>query len=611
MMKIKVKYETLLWIIYGTITIIAMADRFTINYWPRQTFRIGTGSAGNDRLNGLKPGPWSVVLYDIIARVSGRFSICCFNFMLISRYVTVVHISICKRSNGPIFTRIMNHRLHIMEQWIASSWAAKHVIDCSNIVTANQRAHKLNGIALCILTLVHVWSILLPCVTHKWKAQVVLGAFEWPLSERAPPGFNDANTDTKTMSLQGDDVFRMVEMTLLLGILVPLSVKWMTSNWHLGIHVHRFITVLYFVDIVRRHSHPHSWILNTPIFVIWILDKVLSMEWRRVGKPYVVREKISNDYIALFWSDIENTWVTGDYSIVGSNYLMKMYPSSSMETRHPFTAFHNRAGSLNFLVPRKERDADFTHGAVIRVFNSDRSPVLGGDAKSHTTRLANDAIGRLSIWGPFQGEMTALIPKLLMHKKPQFSKTNYKRVIFVGSGSAVNFLLDAVSFLVSKTSPPLEEDIIDITVLCSTRDEALHAWVVKAMATLLERPAQEHCIEIKVILALTSAGVNEPHPVQIFPHKLPCDVETSMHSVSTTCDDTSSSNDTLHSIPSLVQNSNQVSAKTWTIEILKNRIAYSREIQNHSVVFCQGSTVFKEMMKKVCLSKDAVKLITG
>jgi hypothetical protein len=34
------------------------------------------------------------VLYDVIARVSGRFSICCFNFMLISRYVAIIELDI-------------------------------------------------------------------------------------------------------------------------------------------------------------------------------------------------------------------------------------------------------------------------------------------------------------------------------------------------------------------------------------------------------------------------------------------------------------------------------------------------------------------------------------
>jgi len=81
------KYEHALWTLHGIITVLAIVDRFTSNYWPRQSFQIGKGYAGNDRMDGFKEGPWSVVVYDVLARISGRFSIVVFNFMLISRYV--------------------------------------------------------------------------------------------------------------------------------------------------------------------------------------------------------------------------------------------------------------------------------------------------------------------------------------------------------------------------------------------------------------------------------------------------------------------------------------------------------------------------------------------
>jgi hypothetical protein len=80
----------------------------------------------------------------------------------------------------------------------------------SNAVHANLRLHKCNGIALCVLTLVHVWSILLPCVTHGWGARVIAGRFEWWLSERKPPGVKDVDFKHTTMNLQVDDVFRGV-----------------------------------------------------------------------------------------------------------------------------------------------------------------------------------------------------------------------------------------------------------------------------------------------------------------------------------------------------------------------------------------------------------------
>eukprot|EP00534_Pseudo-nitzschia_fraudulenta_P000213 CAMPEP_0201131298 /NCGR_PEP_ID=MMETSP0850-20130426/42431_1 /ASSEMBLY_ACC=CAM_ASM_000622 /TAXON_ID=183588 /ORGANISM="Pseudo-nitzschia fraudulenta, Strain WWA7" /LENGTH=281 /DNA_ID=CAMNT_0047401305 /DNA_START=242 /DNA_END=1087 /DNA_ORIENTATION=+ len=43
-------YETFVWVLFVSTTILAIVDRFTTNFWPRQMFSIGSGSAGNDRL---------------------------------------------------------------------------------------------------------------------------------------------------------------------------------------------------------------------------------------------------------------------------------------------------------------------------------------------------------------------------------------------------------------------------------------------------------------------------------------------------------------------------------------------------------------------------------
>ncbi len=106
-------------------------------------------------------GPWSVVLYDALARVSGRYSIICYNFLLITR-------------------------LECLEHLLTSSFVRKYMLDTSNIVNANIRLHTWNGVGLCVMTLLHVWSILFPCITHGYTAVVVPGVWEWPASERTP-----------------------------------------------------------------------------------------------------------------------------------------------------------------------------------------------------------------------------------------------------------------------------------------------------------------------------------------------------------------------------------------------------------------------------------------
>lgn len=156
-----VSYEAFVSILFYTLCILAVLDRFLWNTWPRQTYQIGRGSAGSDKMDGLKSGPWSVQLYDILARTSGRYAILAYNFLLLTRMESV--------------------------EWLfTDSFVSKYFLDCTNIVNANIHMHRWNGIALCILTLLHVWSILFPCVFHGYEAKLVLGQFEWPLSERTP-----------------------------------------------------------------------------------------------------------------------------------------------------------------------------------------------------------------------------------------------------------------------------------------------------------------------------------------------------------------------------------------------------------------------------------------
>eukprot|EP00984_Skeletonema_dohrnii_P012184 scaffold4918_cov90-Skeletonema_dohrnii-CCMP3373.AAC.2 len=78
-------------------------------------------------------GLCSVVLYDSLARVSGRYSIFCYNFLLIMRLECLEHI-------------------------LTSSFVRKYLLDTSNIVNANVRLHSWNGIGLCVMTLLHVWK---------------------------------------------------------------------------------------------------------------------------------------------------------------------------------------------------------------------------------------------------------------------------------------------------------------------------------------------------------------------------------------------------------------------------------------------------------------------
>lgn len=451
-----ISYEQFMWTVFIILSALAIIDRFVWNVWPRQTYKIGSGNAGGDRMEGYKPGPWSVVLYDGIARISGRYSIICYNFLLLTR-------------------------MESWEDFVSKSFIAKYCLDCRNIVNANIRLHTYTGILLCILTLLHVWSILFPCVFHGYSATVVVGNFEWPISERTPtkcsvedvegcwPG--DANPDLKQMGLQADDVFRMVEMTIFLLILMPLSIKWLTSQWHAGIQLHRLINIVYFVDIVRRHSHPHSWILNGPMFILYCIDKILySNYWHRNKSPEVKKVKIGKDFMVLYFKS-----KFGLTDTVGPDYALRLNASPVFESKHVFTSFENRSESY---LDDEADGFDWSVGIVIRVFRRKRIPAVCTDKRSHTERMFDNDKCDMLVTGPRQGEMSEVLRYAL------YADDAYPLVL-VGAGSAINFIIDTLQYCsVNKVNRS------NASILYSTRDLHLFKWVcntVSQLASLCEK----------------------------------------------------------------------------------------------------------------------------
>lgn len=219
------------------------------------------------------------------------------------------------------------------------------------------------------------------------------------------------------MGLQVDDVFRMVEMTIFLCILLPISVRWFASKWHAGIHLHRLVNLVYFVDIVRRHSHPHSWILNTPVFALYLFDKhVFTYFYKRNKSPAMRRIRLGQDFMVLYWDSPH-----GFTDTIGPDYSMLMNNSSFLEQKHVFTCFENRSGKELEDNNEEEDGTDrydnesgnggrkWTVGVVIRVFRRPRSPVLGSrDRVSHTQRMYEEE-PRMLVTGPRQGEMSEMV----------------------------------------------------------------------------------------------------------------------------------------------------------------------------------------------------------
>lgn len=395
------------------------------------------------------------------------------------------------------------------------------------------------------------FRIFLDSVFHGYVAQVVPGHFEWPLSERTPDGFRDVDPETKTMSLQIDDVWRILEMTIMLGVLMPLSVRWLATRWHVGMPLHQIIMVLYFVDIVRRHSHPHSWILNTPFFALWIADKVWQKFWRRSVSPEVHRLKLGDDYMVLSWDAPSLVSASGIWETVGPDYALRLNDSSFLEGRHVFTAFQNRVG-LNLPSSNTNPEFKWSAGTVVRVFRKPREPQLGKkDPLSHTKRIYDAAEPLdLTVWGPSLGEMSKHVKHALNGAAP---------VVLVAAGSGIGYTLDALQYVVQHTPH------CSVTVLVTTRSVELHAWAEKTMEQIIVQGQYWDSSNV-VSLALTGQKPADDDEEQQQPPEHPCKA---------------------------------------VVRTKIGRIQFEDHIRTGSVVFCQGGAALKETVAKECRKSKA------
>eukprot|EP00173_Palmaria_palmata_P004115 Plantae.Rhodophyta-Palmaria_palmata.ctg4923.p1 GENE.Plantae.Rhodophyta-Palmaria_palmata.ctg4923~~Plantae.Rhodophyta-Palmaria_palmata.ctg4923.p1 ORF type:complete len:493 (+),score=71.05 Plantae.Rhodophyta-Palmaria_palmata.ctg4923:118-1596(+) len=454
---------------------------------------------------------------------------------------------------------------HTTYAWLSESWMVRNVIDMTDYKEANHRLHKWNGIGIVVMTLLHVWSILFPCVVHGWKAQVVLGKFEWILSERGPSSFKDINIGTKTMSLQGDDVFRIVEMTLLLAVLLPLTVRWLSTRWHLGIHLHSLIAVLYFIDIVRRHTHPHSWILNTPFFVHWIADLIVGVYWRR-DAPDITRMTLSDDYMLLFWNQPKRS------DTVGPKYFLQLKDSSMLERAHVFTGFENRCG------------LDLASGhqwsvcLLLRVYNKNRRPRLGRtDKVSHTKRIAESTDLDIWTWGPFLGGMSDAV---------KLNMTKCGKVTLIAGGSAAGYVIDAIQ-------RHHFQDTCNLTVLYTTRDVGLFDWTVDVIAALVNKMSAGNC---SVLVALTNGGAETVGEETVVGKRKDIDATYSYEQAS------SSESSPGTELESDYESRSFGRSKT-ILRLQYGRIMFADEIPSKSTVYFQGSGGLQTAVKSGAQSK--------
>jgi hypothetical protein len=368
-------FGLVVWVLFSVLTALWIIDRFTWQINPRQLYSIGLASEGRGRVAGdptkIKEGPFSVAFYDVFARFSGR---------LLTMSVDVLYLT------------KMRSTLHAL----AESPSVNAFMDMNNAFGSMQYMHNVWGIATAVATLLHVWSILFPAAIDGYSVEVKSGTFEWPLSERKPQGFKDiSGPDTKHIMLQIDDVWRLALMTILFGGLIPLSYKWMKTRYHVGMHMHNFVAVMYVIDIVRRHTHPHNWFINPPVVFLWLVDRFIFGHWWRCQTPKVHRIQLSDDYMLLCWNQ-RRTLET-----VSPEFYLRLVDSGFMERAHVVSGFQKKIGTLQLPgVPTDSIGHHWTSAVIMRVYHKKRTPsVPKADKVSHTHRIAHKAgANPLYVW---------------------------------------------------------------------------------------------------------------------------------------------------------------------------------------------------------------------
>lgn len=397
-------YAWFFWVIFTVSMTLCVLDRFTTNVWPRNDFnqpRVGDSV--------FKPeGPWSAIFFSFFSKFSGRYTMLALSFL----YFTMMHTT----------------HFYLTDTWIG------RLIDFGDFVN-RVRVHRYVGISIAIVTLIHVWSITFPVIFSRYSIEVRPGHFAYPLSESTPEGFKDLNITAERMMMQVDDVYRLILMSVLLGPVVYFSVKWMSSHYRLGIRVHQFVMLMYFIDIVRRHSHPHCWVINVPFFLAWLLDTFWGHYFRH-ERTSMRSAVISSNYMIFYW----NSTVSSRLSSIGDVFYMrtKCTCCCRWERSHPFTCLTRRKASIGNMQsfvrdsnPSSENEPDsnfdaWNRAALVRTYTS---------LCSHTREMREDPDVLVDIWGGFRFGTIANYVN---------SKEN---IVLVGGGSGAMFMIDTLLYI--------------------------------------------------------------------------------------------------------------------------------------------------------------------
>ena len=245
-------------------------------------------------------------------------------------------------------------------------------------------------------------------------------------------------------------------------MVLPYTIRRFATRYRTALRLYQVMYVMYFLDIWRRHSHPHSWILNTPVFAAWLADLAIGRLWRRSDAD-VERVWLSKDYAVLYWRHCDG--FRGAFSrgvCVNPLYFVKLVSQALLDRAHPFSTFGNHAAveappadiadpawrghvfvvetdatgcetlvaNSSAVAPRDIRE----EGGQLRPWDVAVVMRVYCGKCSHTATMA-DSQGALITWGPFRNKN---VVHYALHRTPN-------PLVLVVGGSSASYLLDYFS----------------------------------------------------------------------------------------------------------------------------------------------------------------------
>lgn len=259
---------------------------------------------------------------------------------------------------------------------------APSFIDMSGIMDVHKKVHRIVGIVLIgVPSVAHVLLVFLPPLVDKTKLvyhpptsfnySKQFGHLNWTKfwDPAAVSGLQMNDVDGVHMTL--DEIYRLLLMFLLFGVLFPLSRSFYLNrrSYSLALMIHSIAAIWYAVDNIRKISHGLSHLFNLPMLIVWLLDMLMSVViyHKRIGGVRKHSSIGQHQYI-----DIKVKLKSPIKPSVGDVYYLLDERSSVMERAHPFTCYSNHSKDdtwdIGFIIAIMDQEKQWTPAWTRRLY---------------------------------------------------------------------------------------------------------------------------------------------------------------------------------------------------------------------------------------------------